>query len=53
MVFRQSGALPAKALEDIIVQIKELDIEAALAEQQAADRAVSSVRRAARDSVQL
>lgn len=37
LVFRQSGALPPKALEDIIVQIKELDVEAALAAQQAAD----------------
>lgn len=35
LVFRQSGALPAKALEDIIGQIKELDVDAALAEQQA------------------
>lgn len=37
LVYRQSGALPPKALEDIIVQLKELDVEAALAAQKAAD----------------
>jgi thioredoxin reductase (NADPH) len=37
LVYRQSGALPAKALEDIIVQIKDLDVEAALAAQKDTD----------------
>ena len=31
LVFNQSGALPAAALEDVIQQIRDLDIEAALA----------------------
>lgn len=30
-VFRQSGALPPAALEDLIVQLKALDVDAALA----------------------
>ena len=33
LVFNQSGALPAAALEDLITQIRELDIDAAVAEQ--------------------
>lgn len=35
LVFRQAGALPAAALEDLVQQIKDLDVEKALAEQQA------------------
>jgi thioredoxin reductase (NADPH) len=37
MVFRHSGMLPAKDLEDVIGQIKELDIDAAIAEQAKAE----------------
>lgn len=33
LVFNQPGALPPPALEDIIQQVKALDIDAALAEQ--------------------
>jgi thioredoxin reductase (NADPH) len=38
MVFRHSGMLPAKDLDGIITQIKDLDVEAALAEQAASER---------------
>ncbi|ORW25209.1 thioredoxin [Mycolicibacter nonchromogenicus] len=38
LVFNQAGALPAAALEDLVQQVKDLDIEAALAEQNAADK---------------
>ena len=37
MVFRHSGMLPAKDLEDVIGQIKELDVDAAIAEQAKAE----------------
>ncbi len=37
MVFRHSGMLPAKQLDEIIGQIKDLDVEAALAAQQDSD----------------
>lgn len=37
LVYRQSGALPAAHLEEIIGKIKELDVEAALAAQNDAD----------------
>ncbi|HYO00681.1 MAG TPA: thioredoxin [Mycobacterium sp.] len=37
MVFRHSGMLPAKDLEAVIDQIKELDIDAAIAEQAKAE----------------
>jgi thioredoxin reductase (NADPH) len=37
MVFRHSGMLPAKQLDEIIVQIKDLDVDAALAAQSDAD----------------
>ena len=33
LVFNQSGALPPAALEDLITQIRDLDIDAAIAEQ--------------------
>jgi thioredoxin len=36
-VFRQSGALPPAALEDLIKQLKELDLDAALAAAKAAE----------------
>ena len=35
LVFSQPGALPATALEQVIAAVRELDVEAALAEQQA------------------
>lgn len=35
LVFNQPGALPAAALEDIIQKVKDLDIEAALAAEEA------------------
>ena len=38
MVFRHSGMLPAKELDSLIAQVKDLDIEAALAEQAASER---------------
>ncbi len=38
-VFRQSGALPPAALEDLVKQLKELDLEAALAAAQAEEAA--------------
>ena len=38
LVFSQPGALPARVLDDIIGQIKDLDIDAALAEQAAKDQ---------------
>ena len=37
MVFRHSGMLPAKDLAAVIGQIKELDVEAAIAEQAKAE----------------
>jgi len=33
LVFNQAGALPAAALENLVQQVKDLDLEAALAEQ--------------------
>jgi thioredoxin len=36
-VFRQSGALPPAALEDLVTQLKALDVEAALAAAEAAE----------------
>lgn len=39
MVFRHSGMLPAKDLEEVIGQIKALDVDAALAEQAKTDEA--------------
>lgn len=33
LVFNQAGALPAAALESLVQQVKDLDVEAALAEQ--------------------
>jgi thioredoxin len=33
LVFSQPGALPAAALEEVIVAVRDLDLEAALAEQ--------------------
>lgn len=33
LVFNQAGALPAAALENLVQQVKDLDVEAALAEQ--------------------
>ena len=38
MVFNQAGALPPEALEALIEQIKDFDVDAAIAEQEAADR---------------
>ncbi len=35
LVFNQPGALPAAALENLVQQVKDLDVEAALAEQAA------------------
>src|SRR5918997_1804820 len=37
LVFSQPGALPAAALEQVIGAVRDLDVEAALAEQQAAE----------------
>jgi thioredoxin len=34
LVFSQPGALPAAALEEVITAVRDLDVEAALAEQQ-------------------
>ena len=34
LVFSQPGALPASALEEVITAVRDLDLEAALAEQQ-------------------
>ncbi len=34
LVFSQPGALPAAALEDVITAVRDLDVEAALAEQE-------------------
>lgn len=36
-VFRQSGALPPAALEDLVTQLKALDVDAAIAAAQAAE----------------
>jgi thioredoxin len=36
-VFRQSGALPPAVLEDLVTQLKELDVDAALAAAKAAE----------------
>jgi thioredoxin len=36
-VFRQSGALPPAALEDLVKQLKELDLDAAMAAAKAAE----------------
>jgi thioredoxin reductase (NADPH) len=33
LVFNQPGALPAAALEDLVQQVKNFDIDAAIAEQ--------------------
>ncbi|WP_067973130.1 thioredoxin [Mycolicibacter icosiumassiliensis] len=38
LVFNQAGALPAAALEHLVQQVKDLDVEAALAEQAAAGK---------------
>lgn len=38
LVFNQAGALPPPALEDLVQQLKDLDVEAALAEQRNADQ---------------
>ncbi|CAJ1504732.1 thioredoxin [Mycobacterium sp. SVM_VP21] len=38
LVFNQAGALPAAALENLVQQVKDLDVEAALAEQAAAGK---------------
>ncbi|HLR98619.1 thioredoxin [Mycolicibacillus parakoreensis] len=35
LVFNQPGALPPSALEDLVKQVKDLDVEAALAAQEA------------------
>ena len=37
LVFSQPGALPAAALDQVIAAVRDLDVEAALAEQQAAE----------------
>ena len=36
LVFSQPGALPAAALDELIVSVRDLDVEAALAEQRSA-----------------
>ena len=36
LVFNQAGALPSAALEDLIQQVKDLDIDAAIAAEEAA-----------------
>jgi thioredoxin reductase (NADPH) len=41
LVFNQAGALPPAALEDLIQQVKELDIEAAIAAEEADAKADS------------
>lgn len=38
LVFNQAGALPPAALEHLVQQVKELDVEAALAEQASQDK---------------
>ncbi|OBI33855.1 thioredoxin [Mycolicibacter terrae] len=38
LVFNQAGALPPAALEHLVQQVKDLDVEAALAEQAAQDK---------------
>ncbi|OBJ74102.1 thioredoxin [Mycobacterium sp. 1274756.6] len=38
LVFNQPGALPPPALEDLVQQLKDLDVEAALAEQRNTDQ---------------
>ncbi|MCG5433564.1 thioredoxin [Mycobacterium sp. MYCO198283] len=35
LVFNQAGALPAPMLEDLVQQVKDLDVDAAIAEAQA------------------
>jgi len=37
LVFNQAGALPPAALEDLVQQVKDLDIDAAIAAQSAQD----------------
>ncbi|MFT4199375.1 thioredoxin [Gordonia sp. (in: high G+C Gram-positive bacteria)] len=37
LVFNQPGALPPEALEDLIGQLKDLDVEKAIADSEAAD----------------
>lgn len=37
LVFNQAGALPPAALEDLLQQVRDLDLDAALAEQSAAE----------------
>ncbi|BBY53770.1 thioredoxin [Mycobacterium koreense] len=37
LVFNQAGALPPTALDDLVKQVKDLDVEAALAAQEAQD----------------
>jgi thioredoxin reductase (NADPH) len=39
MVFRHSGMLPAAQLDGVIAQLKELDVEAAIAEQASSEEA--------------
>jgi thioredoxin reductase (NADPH) len=38
LVFNQAGALPPAALEHLVQQVKDLDVEAALAEQASQDK---------------
>lgn len=33
LIFSQSGALPASALEEVVAKVREFDVEAAIAEQ--------------------
>jgi thioredoxin len=50
-VFRQSGALPPAALEDLVKQLKELDLDAALAAAQAAESSEAAADAANGDAV--
>jgi len=44
LVFSQAGALPAPALTDLIGKVRELDVDAALAQQRAAEQAEQGER---------
>ncbi|MCU1580619.1 MAG: hypothetical protein QOD27_1201 [Microbacteriaceae bacterium] len=50
-VFRQSGALPPAVLEDLVTQLKELDLDAALAAAKAAEASENGSGAADSDTV--
>jgi thioredoxin reductase (NADPH) len=39
LVFNQAGALPPNALEDLVQQVKDFDVDAAMAEQENSEQA--------------